>query len=236
MPSVMTFVLNRTAPPTSLEAEAETVLVTDDGSLPPAPVRVLLAHRHAIVREGTRHILESDSGFEVVGETVSLTTAEPLVGALKPDVLVLGLDPAEVESRTYVRQLRGVLGATRVLVLDYGTPPQRLARLGVTAWIAGTAAPVELVAGIRAAAEGRQVAGSPTMRLASDDPQLGHPTPRELEVLTLIEQGMTTRAIAQQLQTTPRTVHFHVGNLFAKLGARSRTEMVHLARRRGWLA
>lgn len=96
--------------------------------------------------------------------------------------------------------------------------------------------PLELVAGNRAAAEGRQVSGSPTMRLINEDPQLGHPTPRELEGLTLIEQGMTTRAIAHQLQTTPRTVHFHVGNLFTKLGARSRTEMVHLARRRGWLA
>jgi len=60
-------------------------------------------------------------------------------------------------------------------------------------------------------------------------------TARELEVLTLIERGLTTRAIAEQLQTTTRTVHFHVGNLYAKLGAASRTEMVHLARRRGWL-
>jgi DNA-binding NarL/FixJ family response regulator len=54
-------------------------------------------------------------------------------------------------------------------------------------------------------------------------------------VLTLVEQGLATRLIAQRLQTTPRTVHFHVRNLFAKLGARSRTEMLHLARRQGGL-
>jgi DNA-binding NarL/FixJ family response regulator len=54
-------------------------------------------------------------------------------------------------------------------------------------------------------------------------------------VLTLVERGLTTRAIPQRLKTSTRTVHFHVGNLFVKLGARSRTEMVYVARQRGWL-
>jgi DNA-binding NarL/FixJ family response regulator len=223
----------------SLTIEPEAGGLLDSTSVPPpASVRVLLALRHAIVREGTRRILEADvssPSFEVVGETVSLTTAVPLLETLKPDVLVLGLDPAEAESRTYLRHLRSVAVNTRILVLDYGLQPQRLTRLGVTGWIAGTASPVELVAGIRATAEGRTVSGSPTTIGAGDNRMFAHPTPREFEVLTLIEQGLLTRAIAQRLQTTPRTVHFHVGNLFAKLGARSRTELVHLARRRGWL-
>ena len=218
----------------TFEQEADSLLSSTD-SPPAAVLRVLLAHRHAIVREGTRHILESETGFEVIGETGSLATAQPLVRELQPDVVVLGLDPADIESRTYVRQLRDVLMTTHVLVLDYGTSPRHLARLGVTRWISGTASPVELVTGIRAAAQGMSVSGSPTTVGPREQGLLSQPTPRELEVLTLVEQGFPTRAIAEQLQTTPRTVHFHVGNLFAKLGARSRIEMVHLARRHGWL-
>jgi DNA-binding NarL/FixJ family response regulator len=176
-----------------------------------------------------------EAGFEIVGETVSLAAAAPLVEALKPDIVLLGLGPTEIESRTFVRQLRSLLAGSRVLVLEYGLSPLRLARLGVTAWVGGAASPFELVAGVRAAAQGRAVFGNPTSITEPEGRPPSQPTPRELEVLALVERGLTTRAIAERLQTTPRTVHFHVGNLFAKLGANSRTEMVHLARRRGWL-
>lgn len=198
-------------------------------------LRVLLAHRQPIVREGTRTILESNEGLEIVGESASLTSALPLIPALQPDVLVLGLDPAEVESRGFVRQVRSVQALTRVLVLDSGVPTRLLAQLGVSGWIASTASTVELVTAIRAAAAGHHIAGNPTLITTPPDGVRVVPTPRELEVLTLIEQGLPTRAIARELQTTARTIHFHVGNLYAKLGAHSRTELVYLARRQGWL-
>jgi two-component system NarL family response regulator len=204
--------------------------------MPPAPVlRVLLTHPSAIVREGTRHILEEEHDFEIVGESPSIALAASQVEALQPDVLLLGLGPDELESRSYVRALRGVLANARVLVLEHGVPPPHLARIGINAWLAANASPVELVTALRAAAGGRPVSGNPTTIGQAEHAVGMHPTPRELEVLALIEEGLTTRAIAEHLRTTPRTVHFHVGNLFAKLGASSRTEMVHLARRRGWL-
>jgi DNA-binding NarL/FixJ family response regulator len=218
----------------TVELEPTSVLQGGESS-PSVVLRVLLAHRHALVREGTRHILDVEPGYDVVAETLSLATAASLVEELKPDVLILGVDPEELESRTYVRQLRGILATTRVLVLNDAIPPQRLGRLGVTGWMASTASPVEVIAGIRAVAEGRTVSGSPTTIGAREGGLAEHPTPRELEVLALVERGLTTRAIAERLQTTRRTIHFHVGNLFTKLGASSRTEMVHLARRRGWL-
>ena len=218
----------------SPELEPPGLLEESDAS-PSIGLRVVLAHRHAIVREGTRRILDLEPGHDIVAETVSLATAAPLIETLKPDVLILGVDPEEVESRTYVRQLRNVLATTRVLVLNDAIPPQRLARLGITGWVASTASPVEVIAGIRAVADGRTVSGTPTTIGDAQSGVPGHPTPRELEVLALVERGLTTRAIAERLKTTPRTIHFHVGNLFTKLGASSRTEMVHLARRRGWL-
>jgi DNA-binding NarL/FixJ family response regulator len=218
----------------TLELERIGLLQADD-ALPPSRLRILLAHGHAIVREGTRRILETDAGCEVLGETVSLVTALPLLESLKPDILVLGLDSEQLESRAYVKQLRSVLSRTRTLVLNDAIPPQRLARLGVASWIATTASPVEVLAGVRATATGHSVTGEPTRIATRDGGQPGHPTARELEVLSLVERGLTTRAIADRLHTTTRTIHFHVGNLFVKLGASSRTEMVHLARRRGWL-
>jgi len=199
------------------------------------PVRIVVALRQALAREGTRRILEAQPGFQVVGETITLATAVPLIDALKPDVVLLGVAPEEIDNRTYVRRLRALLASTPVIVLNDSLPPQRLARLGVTGWIGSSASPPELVAAVRAVAEGRLVAGNPTTIGVLREGAHVHPTSRELEVLALVEQGLTTQAIAEQLKTTRRTVHFHVANLFAKLGANSRTEMVYMARRRGWL-
>ena len=220
--------------PSLVELEPPDAVSDSDGSVS-GVVRILLAHRQAIVREGTRRILEAEPGYEVIAETVSLATAAPLVSQLTPDVVILGLELDELDSRTYTRHLRTMLTTSHVLVLNDEISPPRLARLGITGWISSTASPVELIAGIRAVAEGRNVTGRPTKIGTGEGSSSGHPTPRELEVLALVERGLTTRAIAEQLQTTPRTIHFHVGNLFTKLGASSRTEMVHLARRRGWL-
>jgi DNA-binding NarL/FixJ family response regulator len=198
-------------------------------------LRIMLAHRHALVREGTRRIVEAQPGLEVIAETITLATAVPLIADLKPDLVVLGVSLEEINNRTYVRQLRSVAASTPVVILNEALPPHRLARLGINGWIDNTASPLELVAGIRAVADGKTVAGNPTLVGAFPERLSGHPTPRELEVLALVEQGLTTQAIAEQLRTSRRTVHFHVANLFTKLGANSRTEMVHLARRRGWL-
>jgi DNA-binding NarL/FixJ family response regulator len=221
------------SPPTT-DPEAPSLLA-DSEPAPANGVRVVLVHPHAIAREGTRRILESEPGFELVGEAPSLVAAVPLIDATTPDVVVLALDPKDVDNRGYVRHLRTLLLNCRVLVLDYGLLPTRLEGLGVTSWVSGTASPLELVAGIRATAEGRPVSGYPTTIGEQEGVPRSGLTPREREVLTLVERGMTTRQIANELRTTPRTVHFHIGNLFTKLGASSRTELVHLARRRGWL-
>ncbi len=61
------------------------------------------------------------------------------------------------------------------------------------------------------------------------------PTPRELEVLRMIEQGLTNREMAGRFQRSTRAIQFHVSNLLSKLGAHSRTELIHVARKRGWL-
>jgi DNA-binding NarL/FixJ family response regulator len=86
-----------------------------------------------------------------------------------------------------------------------------------------------LIAAIRAVAEGREhgVESPPVLHEA--------PTAREIQVLRLVQEGLKNRAIAERLQTSERTVQFHLTNVFAKLNAASHTEAVHLARKYGWL-
>jgi DNA-binding NarL/FixJ family response regulator len=60
-------------------------------------------------------------------------------------------------------------------------------------------------------------------------------TPRELDVIRLVAEGLSNKEIGQLLAISPRTVNFHLDNLFAKLGVRSRTEAAILALRQGWV-
>jgi len=60
-------------------------------------------------------------------------------------------------------------------------------------------------------------------------------TPRELDVIRLVAEGLSNKEIGQQLAISPRTVNFHLDNLFAKLGVRSRTEAAILTLRQGWI-
>jgi DNA-binding NarL/FixJ family response regulator len=77
---------------------------------------------------------------------------------------------------------------------------------------------------------------SAAVPFSSSDETVGDgPTPRELQVLRLAAEGRSNAEIAQELRMSQRTVQFHLANLFAKLDAESRTEMVFLARKRGWI-
>jgi len=97
----------------------------------------------------------------------------------------------------------------------------------------------ELVDALRAVQAGREYVRFESDGEPRDNPGPGvakTPTAREMEVLSLVAKGSRNKEIARRLTTTDRTIQFHMGNLFAKLGATSRTEMVHNARQLGWIS
>jgi two-component system response regulator DesR len=108
-----------------------------------------------------------------------------------------------------------------------------MARLGVDGFLSKTTAAGQLIGAIRAAHAGERTAVREATRECGG---LEEPTSRELDVLHLVAEGRRNREIAEHLCTSERTVEFHLGNLFRKLSARSRTEVVRCARERGWLA
>ncbi len=105
--------------------------------------------------------------------------------------------------------------------------------LEVAAALPPTATASDLLAAVRVAAQRLTSAARPTV----DDLAVIRETPtrRELEVLRLVEQGLNNREIARRLSRSSRAIQFHVSNMLSKLGVHSRTELIHVARKRGWL-
>jgi DNA-binding NarL/FixJ family response regulator len=204
-------------------------------------VRVLLADDHAITREGTRRVLEAQAEFDVVGEAGNGEEALQLARLLEPDIVVLDISMPGLNGIQVVQALREVCPETRVLILtgyDKEHYAEAVRRLGVTGYLSKTRTSRELVDALRAVQAGREYVRFESDGEPRDNPGPGAaktPTAREMEVLSLVAKGSRNKEIARRLTTTDRTIQFHMGNLFAKLGATSRTEMVHNARQLGWI-
>ena len=200
-------------------------------------LKILLADDHTITREGTRRLIEADAHFQVVGEADNGEDAVRLTRELAPDLVILDISMPGRSGVDAAAEIRRSAPAVKILILTgYGNHAQyarALAQLGVQGYLAKSASSRELLQTIREIADG-QVAGSAALEDAEDG-ILELPTARELDVLRLVGQGMKSPEIAGQLCASERTVHFHLSNLFAKLHASSRTELVYLARQQGWI-
>lgn len=205
-------------------------------------MRILLADDHAITREGTRRLLESEADLEVIAEAADGEEAVRLVEALHPDILLLDIRMPRLNGVQVAKHVVSSVPSTGIVVLtgyDNEHYLEALTHLGVRGYLPKSASSRELVSALRAVHAGRSYLRSSVTDLPYETNALDgmrRPTPRELEVLCLVAEGAANHDIATQLSMSQRTVQFHLSRLFAKLDARSRTHMVHVARQRGWIA
>jgi DNA-binding NarL/FixJ family response regulator len=209
------------------------------------PLRVLLADDHALVREGTRRLLEVESDIEVVAEAASGEEAIQAAQRLHPDIAIIDIAMPGMGGIEATRKIKAYCPGTAVLVLSaYDDEPYLIALLeaGAAGFLLKSVHGQELVHAIHAVSRGESVL-HPTLaekmmrRLSSN----ANPTPRaidllserELDVLRLAARGLPNKEIARRLKLSIRTVHSHLANIFAKMQVGSRTEAVLLALREG---
>jgi len=181
------------------------------------------------IRAGLRAMLEQ-SGIHVEGEAPELPVQD------SADVLLLAGVPLEDLDE---------LNSAAVLLSDDSRQAVLLQGLGLPGWalLPPDATAEQLVAAVQATAQGLAVypadGASPGLLkppVEVSDPLQEPLTPRELEVLQLVSEGLSNKLIARKLSISEHTVKFHVSSTYAKLGAASRTEAVSLAARRGLIS
>jgi DNA-binding NarL/FixJ family response regulator len=204
-----------------------------------APIKLLIADDHPVVRDGLSSMFARDPEFEVVGEAADGAEAIQRALAVEPDVILMDLRMAGMDGVTAIAELtrRGV--AARVLVLTtYDTDSHVLPAIeaGATGYLLKDAPRAELLRAVRAAARGEAVL-SPTVaaRLMKRlrVPSTGSLSQRELEVLQLVAAGNTNREAAARLFITEATVKTHLLNIYAKLDVGDRAAAVAEAFNRG---
>jgi DNA-binding NarL/FixJ family response regulator len=214
---------------------------------------VLIVDDQPLQRYGFRMLLESQPDTEVVGEASHGAEAVRLTADLRPDVVLMDIRMPGMDGIEATRQIVASGGRSRILVLttfDLDEYAHAALRAGASGFLLKDARPEELLAGIRAVAEGDAVvAPAITRRLLDayahhlpvrppgaapvDDPRLDALTEREREILVAIAQGWTNSEIAQRLVLAESTVKTHVSRVLAKIGARDRVQAVIFAYDRG---
>ena len=208
----------------------------------PAPVRVVIADDHLVVREGLRSILGVAEDILLVGEAADGAEAVRLAGILSPNVILMDLRMPGVDGIEAIRQIKALYPAVEVVILTtYDDDAHILQGLGAGArgYLLKDAGRNALFAAVRAAARGESLL-PPTVLEAL----LAHAeaskrgvglalSQREQEVLFLMADGAANKEIAVRLRITERTVKAHVTSILNKLGVNSRTEAVALAIRAG---
>ena len=198
-------------------------------------VRVVLVDDHPVVRAGLRALIEGQEGLDVVGEASDAGSAERLVAAQDPDVVLMDLDlgdgPGGAEATA---RLRALAPPPHVLVLttfDTEADILRALEAGAVGYLLKDAPPDRLFAGIRSAARGEtvlapSVAARLVRRTASPGPVV---TEREVEVLELLARGLGNREMARELLVSEATVKSHLSHVYAKLGVDTRAGAVAAA-------
>jgi DNA-binding NarL/FixJ family response regulator len=208
------------------------------------PARVLIVDDHPMVRDMIRLGCEDRPGLEIVGQAGTGRKALDETERLRPDLIVLDLILPDIDGFEVIRQLRKAEAAVRVLVLtnrDDGEAVFDAMRLGANGYIEKTSSLRALLDTMEAVSHGEeaftagheQLAHSRLTELArrarAAASAMSILTRRELDVVQLIADGLTTRQVASQLSVSPRTVETHISNLYEKLGVRTRVQAIQRA-------
>ena len=212
-------------------------------------IRILLADDHAVVREGTKALLEREDDLEIVAEAGDGKKAVQLAIRQRPDVVIMDFAMPKLNGIEATRQIKAIDPTIAVLVLTaYDSEQYIFAFLeaGAAGYLLKDVHMDELVKAIRAVNAGESILHPAIARKVvnhfaqpkgkpGEENALAQLTERELEVLKLAAKGMSNRGIALELSISVRTVQTHLSNIFNKIGVGSRTEAVVHCLRKGWI-
>jgi DNA-binding NarL/FixJ family response regulator len=200
-------------------------------SVEAGPIRVAIVDDHPVVRDGMTALLREYPGIEIAGTAPTLDVAESLLDPDRVDVLLLDIRLGEETGFRLLERHRDADRRPAIVVLTAFAQPEYAAaahRLGAASLVLKTAPMPELVAAIRAAAQGGAVGAGPR----ASDPTL---TTREQEIVRLVVDGRSNDEIGAALGIATKTVEGHLRRLFDRLDIESRAALSARAVAEGWL-
>ncbi|MFW3170251.1 response regulator [Geodermatophilus sp. CPCC 206100] len=208
----------------------------------PVPVRVVLVDDHQMFATSLAQALEAEPDLLVVGLATTIREARDLVASATPDVVLLDHRLPDGDGVGAIADLHRIRPSAQIVMLTATASDRVLVaamEAGAAGFIAKTQRLDDVIAGVRAAADGESLVSAKLLSrlLPRLQKRTGTPgaelTEREREILDLLATGLSNADIARRLTISVHTVRNHMANLSAKLGAHSKLEVLSIAVREG---
>ncbi len=219
-----------------------------------ATIRVAIVDDHPFFRQGVRDVLAAHGNINVIAEAGDGPTALELLPTVQPDVVLMDVSLPGMNGLRVMRTLKSRHPQMRFIILTAYDDEEQIyhaIRRGASAYFAKDVAPDQLIRTIEAVAQGYYVIAGRRMSeqeaeqwllekyrrygVSPEDAIFSPLTPREMEILELIIEGLSNRGIAYRLGISQQTVKNHVTSILAKLNLSDRTQAAIYALRHGWV-
>ena len=213
-----------------------------------AKAKVLLVEDHIVVRQGLKALLSDEADIQIVGEADNGREALSLMATLQPDVVLMDISMPGLNGIEATWQIRQRHPDIKVVILSMHASEEyvfQVLRAGASGYVLKQSDSSEVLTAIRSTLSGgsflspaisRTVINDYVRRIEARDhaSDLDLLTSREREVLQLLAEGLSNRAIAEQLSISIKTVETHRSNIMSKLDLNNKTDLVKYALRKGW--
>jgi DNA-binding NarL/FixJ family response regulator len=200
--------------------------------------RLLIADDHTLLAEACKHLLEPE--FDVVGIADNGRALLQLASELKPEIVILDIAMPQLNGLDAGKQIKHLLPATKLVFLTMNMSPEVAAeafRRGASAYVVKSSAASDLVRAIRRALRSESYLSPDItketvdflLRSGTSQALEKELTPRQNEILHLLAEGMSMKAIAAVLNLKPGTVAFHKYKMMETLGLKSNAELLQYA-------
>ena len=205
--------------------------------------RILIADDHSMVRDGIKTLLKQNKSYEVAGEAVNGREAREMYKLLKPDLLIMDISMPDLNGMEVAREILQEDPEARIVMLSMYDDEDYISlcmEYGVKGYVVKNETGSELDYAVKTVLKGqnyfsKQVQqvifkkySNNVIRKKSKEPEVKLTT-REIEILRLISDGLTSHQMAEKLFISPRTVETHRANLMKKTGSRNSIELMKKA-------
>jgi DNA-binding NarL/FixJ family response regulator len=210
-----------------------------------APIRIVIADDHPVVRRGLTQFIADEDGLEIVAECADGQAALEAVTRFAPDVLIVDLQMPQLDGIEVLRRLSALPSPPATVLLAGNISDDEVIaamRLGVKGVVLKEMAPALLVACIRKVATGgtwleKEAVGRAMEKMLRHEQSRQKVrdmlTPREIDIVRMVASGLGNREIGEKLFITEGTVKTHLHSVYEKLGLKGRVQVANYAQEKG---
>ncbi|HLG40536.1 MAG TPA: response regulator transcription factor [Chitinophagaceae bacterium] len=209
-----------------------------NGSTAMEQISIILVDDHKLIRDSWSFILNSDPRFTVIGETSSGEEAVEIVKTLRPDIVLMDVNMAPVNGFDATRQIIRFSPSTKIIAVSMHSMPayaKRMMQLGAMGYVTKNSSKDEMIKAIIEVNSGRKYICDEVKNILAHRELEEEMTPsdmnalsrRELDIIQLIKQGMSSKEIASQLEISLKTVEVHRYNILKKLKLKNTAALVN---------